>query len=765
MKRRHSYRLPALIALGVLAAFFLARLACIDFFEEAELGSFDLRTRLALRFPAPAATNLGFVSIEQGTIDAVQNGSLGYTFGLYWPRQVYGRLVEELNRQGARAVAIDVLFKELRPDHSPVQMADGSLPESDDYFADQMRQAGNVIIAATDEALPPGLFRTNAAAIGDISTEKDLDGKLRRARAFQSYRQWHPLFEQLQADREYGADLSLARIITNALVLPLLNGNELTVPLDAAGTFSLADFLGTNMPAGMSVRARPYDERRVWHMGIVLAARELGVDLDQAIADLERGRVVLRNSKGLERVIPVDTNGYFYIDWRLPPNHPQLEQEPMHWLLLQHRKRLLGETNSLREVWRDKLVVVGSAAAGNDLTDWGATPLLAHTLLASKHWNVANSIITGRFVRRSSLGGDFLAIAAVVFAAALVTSRFRALAGSALLVLVLVVYFAFAAAVYVQSRIWLPMAIPLAAGMLTYAAVTTWQVVFAQAEQRRIKSIFSTIVSDKIAKTLLEAENLALGGARREVTVLFADIRGFTGFTDRSQQEVAEEIQAGSLKPEAAESRYADQARETLKTINRYLGSVADVLIQQDGTLDKYIGDCVMAFWGAPTENHRHAATCVRAAIDAQRAVANLNRERAEENARRVAEAEARRSAGLGPRPQLPLLQLGTGINTGMVIVGLMGSEAKTRNYTVFGREVNLASRLEGHSGAGRILISEATFEHLRRDDAELASRCVAWEPITVKGFRNALKVFEVPWKEAAPAADTTRAEPPVTEA
>ena len=746
MKRAHSYRLPAVIALGVLALFSAIRLFRLDYFEEAELGLFDLRARLALRFPAPVATNLGFVSIEQGTIDAVQNGSLGYKFGLYWPRQVYGRLVEELHVQGARAVAIDVLFKELRPDHDPVQMMDNSLVESDDYFADHLRRAGNVIIAATDEALPARLFRTNAAAIGDIFTEKDLDGKLRRARAFQAHRHWHPVFEQLQADRDNGADLALARLETNSLVLPLLNGGELSVPLDEAGTFALADFLGNKIPPGMSPRARPFTEMRVWHMGVELAARELGLNLERAKVDLKHGRIVLSNDRGLERVVPVDSSGYFYIDWCLPPNHPMLAQEPMHWLLLQHRKRLAAETNSLRVVWRDKLVVVGSAAAGNDLTDWGATPLDAHTLLASKHWNVANSIITGRFVRRSSPAADVLIIALLVCVSAIVTSRFRVLSGFPLLALTLAAYAGAVAGMYVHSRLWLPLAIPLAAAMMTYACVTAWRVVFEQAEQRRIKSIFSTIVSDKIAKTLLEAENLALGGARREITVLFADIRGFTGFADRTQQEVSDEIQAGRLQANAAESRYAQQARETLKTVNLYLGSVADVLIQQDGTLDKFIGDCVMAFWGAPTDNPRHAVTCVRAAIDAQRAVAALNREREVENKRRSAET--------GSRPALPLLQLGTGINTGMAIVGLMGSEAKTRNYTVFGREVNLASRLEGLSGAGRILVSEATFEHLRRDDPELAARCVAWEPISVKGFRNAVTVFEVPWKEAPPAPE-----------
>ena len=124
--------------------------------------------------------------IDDASIAFVRtNRSLGYRYGLYWPRQVYGRLVEELAAQGARAVALDIIFGELRPDHPPVQMADGSFLESDEFFALQMRRASNVILAVPEDLTPPPLFLTNALALGDISTHKDyLDGMLRRAQAF-----------------------------------------------------------------------------------------------------------------------------------------------------------------------------------------------------------------------------------------------------------------------------------------------------------------------------------------------------------------------------------------------------------------------------------------------------------------------------------------------------------------------------------------------------------------------------------------------------
>jgi class 3 adenylate cyclase len=133
-----------------------------------------------------------------------------------------------------------------------------------------------------------------------------------------------------------------------------------------------------------------------------------------------------------------------------------------------------------------------------------------------------------------------------------------------------------------------------------------------------------------------------------------------------------------------------------------------------------------------------------------------LNLQRAEENKRREQENAARLTGGQPPRPMLALLSLGTGINSGVVTVGLMGSDAHILNYTVFGREVNLASRLEGVSGRGRIIISDATFAELQRHAPELAATCASLPPVTVKGISQAVKIFEVPWrppsKPAAPA-------------
>ena len=740
---------PALIVLSVVVGFSLIRIMDWDLFERLECMTYDMRLRQALRSPSPVSTNLGFIFIDEDSIRAVQDRSLGYSFGLYWPRQVYARVVSELREQGARAIAFDVIFGNLRPDHPPVLLSGNRVMESDEFFAYELQQASNVLLAVTRDLEPPMLFATNAVALGDISTDKDPDGILRKARAFQVYRQWHQAFRDVEADSGYGVDLRLAKITGSALVLPRSSGEEIRFPLDEQGRFALADFYGDNLPEGMPDRAKPFTDRRVWHMGVALAARDLGLDLDKAQVDLERGLISLSGVNGQRRVIPVDHSGCFYIDWCMPPEHPQLLRESVQSLLRQNLARTESKNAGSSNRWAGKLAIVGSAAmVGNDLTDRGATPLRADTLLVSKHWNVANSIINNSFVQRTGLLTDLLLIVVMGILAAVLTWEFRAVQAFLLVLLLAVAYILVSIVVFIQTRWWLPIAIPVI-GSLTvmHLSLVTWKVVFEQADKRRVKSLFAKVVSPKIVNELLISESLKLGGTRREITVMFADVRGFTELTDRTQDHVADYVTRKKLTGPAAEAAYDEQARDTLKTVNTYLGLVADTIIGFDGTLDKFIGDCVMAFWGAPTPNPKHAVACVRAAIASQRAIAELNEQRAIENLSREKENVTRIANGLEPLSPQPLLLLGSGINTGMAIVGLMGSKEETCNYTVFGREVNLASRLESLSGRGRIFISHATYEHLRRDDPELAATCVALPPVLVKGIRSEVSVYEVPWK------------------
>jgi len=758
MKLRPLKRTPVVLALAVLVVVCLVRILSPKLFpngdlvERMERITYDLRARAALHFPAPAATNLAFVAMEDNTIDAVKNDRfLDYHYGLYWPRLVYGRLVNELSAEGAKAVGFDVIFGELRSDHPMVSLPNGKYLESDDYFAMEDHLAGDVIIAATPQIAPPELFFTNALAVGDVSTERDSDGTLRRVCAFHFVRRWNPLISMVAAEPDIDVDLAHAVIRPGKILLPQ-NGttNIVTLSMDAQTNVQTVDLLGDPLPAGVPPKTRAYTDERIWQMGIVLAAQQLNLDLSKADIDEPHGRITLTGTGGIQRVIPVDADGYFYVNWQLTNGDPRIVQEPMELLLMQHKHRVMQDTNILSDAVRGKLVVIGSTAEGNDLTDRGATPLENDTFLVSTYWNVANSVITGRFIRRGSLPLELGIICVLGLTVAFITwqMRSRIIYASLAVIGLMLAYITVAFAVYIAYRYWLPLFLPVAGAMLVeHGLLVVYLVMIEEREKRRVKSVFSKIVSPDVVNELLDAENFSMGGNRREVTVFFADIRGFTTLTDEMQENVLAHVHHHQLGETEAEKCFDESARETLETVNMYLAKVADAVIAHGGTLDKYIGDCVMAFWGAPLEKEPHALGCVRAALAAQRAIQKLNEERLAENVTREAENRERVAAGLPPKAPLRALQLGTGINTGTVIVGLMGSTEHIFSYTIFGREVNLASRLEGVSGSGRIIISEVTHRHLQKHDPVLAATCVELPPVTVKGIRTAVRIFEVPWK------------------
>ncbi len=680
---------PAFVAAGILA--FVCLIHALSSWapgfrelQRLEWMTYDWRVRQAFTRPAPVATNLAAIFIDDAGLQEVNDR---YGFNFPWPRQLHGKLIRELSAQGAKAVGFDIFFLNRDPDYSETRVSvprKGSV-SSDEFFALELRRAGNITLGTPGNmasngwkaVLPAPIFATNAYALGHATSVSDRDGVLRRVEAFKD-------------DPEHG---------------------------------------------------------RLWHLGIVLAAQELKLNLSNAIIESER--IILRGEPGVERTIPVDSNGRFLIDWNIAWNDKRMAKAGFEDLLKLDAARQQGER--IEPEFRDKLVFVGSIGSGNNISDVGASPLEKETYLVSKHWNVANSVITGRFIDSTSTTTDLLLIILLGAMAAVLTWNFRAPWPTLGVVIIGVAYGFVALHLYISLRLWVPIFMPVMGGLvLTHVGIVTYQVFFEQNEKRRVRNVFSKLVSPNVVHELLNAEKLNLGGARRHITVFFADVRGFTEMTDSAQARAEEFVRTHNLSPEQAESHFDDQAKETLNTVNVYLASIADQIKKHGGTLDKYIGDCVMAFWGAPTPNERHALDCVRAAIDAQRALYELNQQRFAENKKREADNVTRGAAGQPPLAMLPLLSLGTGINTGTAIVGLMGSDAHILNYTVFGREVNLASRLEGVSGRGRIIIGESTYLELKRDDAEFASTCVELPPVTVKGIQRAIKIYEVPWKVVA---------------
>ena len=771
----------------------------LDFLRRLELMSYDLRVERAVAKGEELDPSLSLVLFQNETIEDLHLGqTLTNRLHPLYPRDIYGRVLRELRAEGATAVAFDILMTEERIDDGDwlrQKLADMFVPPTtagkttndpnvaeilekypqlaallngvsvetgDQMFAREIKATRNTILAVTTNDACYFSFRLAGAQLGAVDSPKDVDGTERRVRAYQdceylsaSLQNYfrHRSREVLSVDRSRRV-LRVFRLASDAdevgaEEIPYNEHDEVVIPT-RRGSFAY----------------KVFDRQRIWHMGIVLAAAKLGLDLNKA--EIQRDRVILRGTNGVMRVIPVDSRGYFLIDWTAAVTeasaHAHVRKAggsnivsypgfpggiaPLQDVLRLDIQRAQGGT--VPSPWKGKLVVVGSMVSGNNMTDVGATPLTPSDALVSTYPNVANSLLKDRFVHRWPLWAEVLMVALWTAGASFVTWRLRESLALVVLLVPSVLFIAIAVTCFSQTRIWLPVVHPIAGALaIGFPPMVTYRVFFARRQEKKVLTLFSKMVSPKVVDQLLLVDRLVTGGARRELTVFFADIRGFTEMTDRYQAEAEEYIRQEGLTPIAAEAYFEARAGEILATVNEYLTAIADVVKFHDGTLDKYIGDCVMAFWGAPTANPNHALAAVVAAVNAQRAIANLNLEREAENRRREAENRELEAKGQPLRQILPILALGSGLNTGNVTAGLMGSDNHLYNFTVFGREVNLASRLEGVSGRGRVIIGETTFLALKKLAPQLAALCIPLEPIVVKGFRNQVQAFEVPWREA----------------
>ncbi|MFO1459000.1 MAG: CHASE2 domain-containing protein [Verrucomicrobiota bacterium] len=721
---------------------FSAGLRKYDPLQRLELITYDWRARRAADRQGSVATNLGLVLLDDPTIVELQTGrTLGTPVGPLWPRFVYGLVLRELRDQGAQGVAVDILLGDERPDHGTVPLDGYTNVSSDTFFAREATASGNVILASLTNFPPAPPFRKSM--LGDVDLPHDVDGTARRVNAFSDHVLMHPSIEA-HARRQR---LWILGVTNDAVLLQSPNSEDvIRWPINPDGSVRIL------RPNGALSAESVYVTNRVWHMGIALASLRLGLDL--ANARIEPGRILFPNTNGvITRILPVTPANQFFINWTTTTtNQSRIKVDGLNHLVLQALEREANPTNASPSDWAGKLVVIGSTATGNNMADRGATPIAPVDFLVSTYINVTDSLLRQQFVHFPPAWVDYLIVLMAALLGSALTWRLKTVAASLTLTAIGVAWIWIAFQTFDYDRLWLPMAHPLLAGLaLNHAAMLTYRSIFEQNERQRVRGIFSKIVSPNVVQELLKADRISLGGARRELTVFFADVRGFTELTDRAQEAAEEHVRKTGLTGAEAEAYFEQKSTEVLQTVNLYLATIADVIKRHRGTLDKYIGDCVMAFWGAPTPNPRHAADGVCAAVDAQQSMERLNVQRDEENVRIEAENVRRASQGLPPLPLLARLALGTGINSGFMTVGLMGSDSHILNYTVFGREVNLAARLEGVSGRGRIIIGETTYKCLLDQLPKLAERCIALEPVSPKGFRQPVPIYEVPWRDIGP--------------
>ncbi len=400
-------------------------------------------------------------------------------------------------------------------------------------------------------------------------------------------------------------------------------------------------------------------------------------------------------------------------------------------------------------------VLVQESADGGEVLFWKIESPLTHYQFRILAYIPAH-LGAEEYVRRIPDWGSIILLTILVFSSAFLS--WYASASRILLIGICSLVGLFIVETLLLGTIGLDIPLVVPVGCATLASVACiflrWsrdQVVQHEvAEERdRLGRIFERMLSPEVARQILkcaQSGKLETEGSRSSITVLFADIRGFTDLMNYEHEQADNHIRQHNLKGVKAEEYRDTHGARLLKTINIYLSLMTEVVMKQGGTLDKYIGDSVMAFWGEPTPNVHHALAGVRAAVAMQEEIFKLNRQRQIENQKIAAYNAEAVSRDEPQKDFLPILTVGIGVNTGEAIVGFIGSKSAMA-YTVVGREVNLASRLERVAGVGKINIGESTFCELCKDDPGWSEKCSAVPPIRMKGFQDKVSYYEVNWK------------------
>jgi adenylate cyclase len=647
---------------AVLVASGLGRLALV---QTLELKTYDARLRVVATGEG-ASPRIAMVLIDDHSIRQLES-----VVGRWpWPRLVHAVLVNFLARGPAKLVVYDVLFSEADKGKHDVLGTEWTGPESDQALVDAVQAAGNVILAAeasSEDTVNGGEVAPSLASVPSLAARWPVEG----------FAEKRPLLVP-----PFPALAAAARGVGHARTVYDLDG-----PLRRSVPFvQVGDHVVPSLPVGAAL----------------LAAGTLPGAVSASRAQLRLGEALV---PWIEQVVP-DYYGPAQTVWRplVPFRGPTLKADgqptfrsySFQDLFLAEQQLLAGETPHLDPaVFKDQIVVVGVTAQG--LMDLFTTPFGEGRMPGAEvHANVIDGLLSGHAVAPAAPGAHMamaLAPALTVGAIGVVGAPWVTAAAAAAIAAALAWYATHA----LGQGLWLPLVVPLMAVGLTFLADLAWMYFVEGREKRRVKRLFSRYVSKDVYQQLLASPTeAALGGQRREMTVLFSDMRGFTTLSE------------------------SGEAEDLVRQLNQYFTRMVEVVFAHRGTVDKFVGDMVMALYGAPLDDPDHADHAVQTALAMVHELQQLNR---------LWAVEGRTE-----------LDIGIGINTGEMIAGNIGSDT-IMSYTVIGDNVNLGARLESLNKdfGTRILISDSTRRQLK---GQYDLRPLG--DVTVKGKTRAVQVYEV---------------------
>jgi len=645
------------LALGSTSALWAHLIAAVPLVRSFEGLTYDRRLTFSAR-PQTARSDIAIVEIDEQSLRALEP-----ILGRWpWPRYAHAGVIDFLSRAPARVIVYDVLFSE-RDELGRYRVGERTLTgrESDTELVAAVRRAGNVVLLAES------VSEDRTAALSS------LPGTVYRPGAgFEVRPSLRLPFQELAA---------VAATVGHNMAPKDPDGVTRTIsPFIDVGGLSVPS-LGT--AAALIAERRPESAVRLDRDALRIGS--VRMPLIDVVIPADAGRPAISVRRALLR-------------FRGPYGDGRVSTYPVYPffdVLLSEDEVANGRTPPIDPaVFRDKIVFVGTRAAG--AYDVHQTPFRGATPGMHLHATIADDILSGHFMRRVSARTDLMAalVSGLVVAALSVFLPVPWAIG-----LSCAYGFALAAALTLQvgRGTWIGLVEPLTAAAIALFGGVAWQYFVEGREKRRVKALFVRYVSKEVFNQLLADPALArLGGRRRDMTVLFSDIRGFTAVFEKGT-------------PEAVVSQ-----------LNQYFTEMVDVLFRHQGTLDKFVGDMVMGLFGAPVDDVYHADHAVAAAKEMVSALDRLN-------------------AGWA-RDGRPTLEMGIGINSGEMIAGNIGAMT-IMSYTVVGDAVNLGSRIESLNKdyGTRILISQATKDRLT---TEVETRLIGEVP--VKGREQHVVVYEV---------------------
>jgi len=396
---------------------------------------------------------------------------------------------------------------------------------------------------------------------------------------------------------------------------------------------------------------------------------------DTILVKSDRAGIKSIGVRGLE--IPTDRNGQLWVHFA--------KYDPSIYV---SAADILDGTAPPQAIAR-KLVLIGTSAVG--LLDVKTTPLDASLPGVEVHAQVLESALTKTILSQPNYAIGAELITAIILG--IVVIWLAPVFGPITLVILGSIFAAVLIGTswyfYTSQRLLIDFTYPLLSTTLIYLTLIFSNFVREQAQRRRIRSAFSQYLSPALVAQLAQSpEKLKLGGEEREMTIMFSDVRGFTTISES----------------------YKHDPHGLTTLMNRFLTPLTNAILDRKGTIDKYMGDAIMAFWNAPLDDPEHQINACHAALDMLEKIDALNKRREDE-------------AAHGGHVYIPL-NVGIGLNTGICVVGNMGSDLRF-DYSVLGDSVNLASRLEGQSkeygfpiivGSKTALAAKDTFAILELD-------------------------------------------------